>query len=240
MRVGRLKKKVVLGLLALILAGLFGPVVAAPAAPGPGPWPPERVLQGLSGRYRQLNAFTAAYRRVASTPATEQIFKSGSQQVATGMIYWARPDRLKLEQVSPQPELMVTDGSTVWWHLPDEHLAYRYRNVDVAGELKPLLAFLSGLDSLSRDFSAAAAPPDPARPGQHGLYLNPKAADESLGQLTLWCDETFALTGFRLASVTGETLEFFLAGLKENPPLEPAAFAFQVPDATEVIDEEEQ
>lgn len=240
MKIERLKKKVVLGLVAFILAGLFGSGRQAPSASVPDPWSPEQVLQGLSGRYCQMNAFTAAYRRVASTPAVEQIFKSSSHQVAMGMIYWARPDRLKLEQVSPQPELIVTDGSTVWWHLLSEHLVYRYHNVDVADELKPLLAFLSGLDSLSRDFSATVTPLDSTRPGQHGLYLNPKVADESRGQLTLWCDETFTLTGFRLASVTGETSDFFLTGFKENPPLEPATFTFQVPDATEVIDEEEQ
>ncbi|KXS56552.1 MAG: hypothetical protein AMR96_01960 [Candidatus Adiutrix intracellularis] len=240
MRTGRFKKKVILGLLAFILAGFLGSGRQAPAAPVPDPWSPERVLQGLSGRYCRLNAFTAAYRRVASTPAMEQVFKSSSHQVATGIIYWARPDRLKLEQVSPQPELIVTDGSIVWWHLLGEHLVYRYRNVDVANELKPLLVFLSGLDSLSRDFSAIVAPLDSTRPNQHGLYLNPKVADESRGQLTLWCDETFALTGFRLASVTGETSDFFLTSLKENPSLKPATFTFQVPDATEVIDEEEQ
>ncbi len=144
MRTRWFKKKVILGLLAFILAGFLGSGRQAPAAPVPDLWSPERVLQGLSGRYCRLNAFTAAYRRVASTPAMEQVFKSSSHQVATGIIYWARPDRLKLEQVSPQPELIVTDGSIVWWHLLGEHLVYRYRNVDVANEFKPFHPLASG------------------------------------------------------------------------------------------------
>jgi outer membrane lipoprotein-sorting protein len=121
--------------------------------------------------------------------------------------------------------------------VPAEKLVYRYRDIDVAGELKPLLVFLSGLEALTRDFNLSPAPADPARPGQLGLNLIPKEDDRSVDHLTVWCDKAFALTGFGFKTLTGETTDFFLNGLAENPPLSAKRFAFEIPKGTEVIEE---
>ena len=192
---------------------------------------PDQVAVGLAARYRDLAALSVAYRRVSATPS----FKN--QQVATGVIYWSQPDRLLLDQLSPKPEVMVTDGSTVWWHVPAEKLVYRYRDIDVAGELKPLLLFLSGLEALTRDFVLTPAPAHPTRPGQLGLNLTPKENDRSVDHLTVWCDEAFALTGFGFTSFTGESTDYFLNGLVENPPLSAEQFNFKIPKGSEVIEE---
>jgi outer membrane lipoprotein-sorting protein len=217
---------------ALLLGLWSGPARAA------GPPSPDQIAAGLSARYGGLTALSAAYRRVSATPATDQVFKSPAQQVATGVLYWARPDRLLLDQVSPQPEVMVTDGTTVWWHVPAEKLVYRYRNIDVAGELKPLLVFLGGLKALTRDFNLSPTSADPARPGQLGLELTPIYGDRSVDHLTVWCDGTCTLTGFGFQALTGETTDFFLNGLVENPPLAADRFAFKIPRGSEVMEEE--
>jgi outer membrane lipoprotein-sorting protein len=215
---------------------LLGLSLAA-AAQAAQPPSPDRIAAGLAARYGGLAAFSAAYRRVAAAPAMDQVFKTSTQQVATGVLYWARPDRLLLDQVSPQPEVMVTDGDTVWWHVPAEQLVYRYRDIDVAGELKPLLVFLSGLEALTRDFDLSPAPADPARPGQHGLNLAPRDGNRSVEYLTVWSDETFALTGFGFTAFTGETTDFYLNGLVENPPLPAGRFTFKIPRGVKVMEE---
>ena len=218
---------------ALSLALLMWPSSAALALPA------AQVAQGLANRYGALNDLQATYSRVATTPTTDQIFKTGASQVATGALYWARSAKLLLEQSTPGPETMVTDGATVWWHLPGEKLVYRYRNIDVAGQLRPLVAFLGGLSALNADFEVSSAPADPARPGQYGLLLAPKKGEEGgVDKLTVWCDENFILTGFRLNSITGETTDFYLTGFKENPGLGDALFTFQMPKGVEVIEED--
>lgn len=199
----------------------------------------DQILAGLAARYRGFSGLQATYSRVASTPGHEKVFRSGSSQVATGELYWSRPDKLLLDQASPQPETLVTDGRTVWWHLPAEKVAYRYRNIDVAGQLKPLISFLGGLDSLNADFKVSPAPADSARPGQHGLALAPKGGPEGgVDRLTVWCDGEFTLTGFRLSAITGETTDFYLTGFRENPKLDLASFSFKPPRGTEVIEED--
>ena len=225
---------IMLGLAALSLFFVVPAPLPAQAQSGDSQ---SQVLAGLSSRYRGLESLQASYSRVAKTPSSDQLFKSGSSQTAAGTLSWARPDRLLLDQKSPQPEVMVTDGQTVWWHIPAEKLVYLYRNIDVAGQLKPLLAFLSGLDSLNANFNVAQTPPDASRPGQHGLVLIPKTGDGTADRLTVWCDDSFALTGFRLESVTGETTDFYFSGLKENPRLNNRLFTFKIPRGTEVIEE---
>ena len=198
----------------------------------------DKILAGLAKRYSQFNSIVAEYRRVATTPSTDQIFKTGSSQVATGTLSWARPAKLKLDQKKPQEELMVTDGSIVWWYIPSEKLVYRYQNIDVAGQLKPLISFLGGLDSLKTDFEVSLAPPDTDRPGQHGLVLLPReGSEEGVDRFQVWCDEKFMLTGFEITSVTGETTDFYLEKIKENPTVEPKTFNFKIPPGTEVMEE---
>ena len=221
---------------ALALAVLSVPAGVLMAAPM---MTPEKIMAGLAGRYRGLTGLSAAYTRVAATPGNEKVFQGGSSQVATGVLSWSKPDKLMLEQNSPKPETLVTDGRTVWWHLPAEKLVYRYRDIDVAGQLKPLMSFLGGLDSLNADFLVSPAAAESARPRQHGLALIPKrGAEGGVDRLIVWCDENFSLTGFRLASVTGETTDFYLTGLNENPRLDNSRFSFRIPRGTEVIEED--
>lgn len=223
-------------LFGLILLSLLLVAPPPPAAAQGGQ--ASQILAGLSARYRDLNSLQASYSRVAQTSSNDQIFKSGSAQTATGTLSWSRPDRLLLDQKSPQPEVMVTDGQTVWWHIPAEKLVYLYRNVDVAGQLQPLLSFLSGIDSLNAHFNVSQAPADPSRAGQYGLALIPKAGDGTADRLTVWCDGNYALTGFGMQSVTGETTDFYFSGLQENPRLNNRLFSFKIPRGTEVIEEQ--
>lgn len=198
----------------------------------------SKILAGLSERYRGLQSLQATYKRVAKTPSTDQLFKSGTSQTAQGTLSWARPDRLLLAQTAPQPETMVTDGQTVWWHIPSDKVVYLYRDIDVAGQLKPLLAFLSGLDSLTADFNVTLAPANESRPGQHGLILTPKLGDNTVDKLTVWCDKKFTLTGFHMAAITGETTDFYFTDLVENPKFQDSLFTFKAPKGTEVVEEQ--
>ena len=218
---------------ALLFIALWPTVFAQAAPPSP-----EAVAEALSSRYRGMNSISAGYSRVARTPQTDKLFQSGSSQMAAGLLSWSRPASLLLDQKAPKPETMVTDGSTVWWYIPSESLAYRYRNLDVAGQLGPLLNFLSGLDSLKANFTISPATPAADRPGQTGLILKPKEQSGNVDSLAVWCDEAFNLTGFTLSAVTGESTDFHLSSLIENPQLDGKLFNFKPPRGVDIIDQE--
>ena len=126
--------------------------------------------------------------------------------------------KLSLNQGQPDTELMVTDGQTVWWYIPDENLVHVYHNVAVYEELKPLLDFLNGLGGLEGTFSIKATPAGTAKEYNHRLDLHRLKQGSGPAGITVWFKpETYDLAGFRLTSLTGEATDFHLSNLVVNP-----------------------
>ena len=137
---------------------------------------------------------------------------------------------------------MTTDGVTVWWYIPEERQVHVYRDVNLAGELAPLLSFMAGLDALKDDFRISEAVGDDVREGQIGLALvsrRPRPDGRDPARLTIYCDPEHRLTGFRLGSPTGERTDFFLDAIKANPGLADGFFKFKPPRGVRVIEESE-
>ncbi|MDR2387203.1 MAG: outer-membrane lipoprotein carrier protein LolA [Deltaproteobacteria bacterium] len=199
----------------------------------------EKALTGLSKRYLGLESFSANYSRTTTTPAMDNIFRSQASQTATGIIQWKQLSKLRLDQELPSPEALMTDGQTVWWYMPTDKQVRVYRDIDLAGELAPLLTFMSGLNTLKEKFNIKEATKDDVRKGQTGLILEDKGGSDQAGQIIIYCDQNFVLTGFRLSSLTGEKTDFFLEKQKINPGFEDDLFVFVIPKGTMVIEETE-
>ncbi|MDR1395856.1 MAG: outer membrane lipoprotein carrier protein LolA [Deltaproteobacteria bacterium] len=226
----------ILAVLALFLTAWLWSwgTVSAPAAPSG-----QAILDGLSKRYQGLESLSASYSRRTQTSLSEGVFQNQASHLAAGRLTWQKPASLKLDQTEPGPELLVTDGQTVWWYLPGEKQVHIYRRLDLAGEMAPLLSFLTSLAELKKSFRIRTAPQDGSRPGQWGLILEPRQKDSASGQIAAWCDENFQLTGFDLVSITGEKTAFYLTGLSTALP-DGREFVFQVPRGVKVIEETDQ
>lgn len=199
----------------------------------------QEILNGLSERYKGLTALEAAYSRTTQTPMSQGVFKTSTSQTAGGHLSWQKPAALRLDQNRPTQELMVTDGSTVWWYLPAEKQVHVYRKLNLAGEMAPLLSFLTNLSELKKSFKIKKSPEEPDRPGQMGLILEPKKKDSLTGQIAAFCDRNFQLTGFALIAVTGERTDFYLTEVQTASP--PAGtFVFEVPRGVKIIEETDQ
>ncbi|MDR1578502.1 MAG: outer membrane lipoprotein carrier protein LolA [Deltaproteobacteria bacterium] len=216
-----------LGLLTLSLS-IFGADLAL-AVTG------EEILKGLSKRYQGLHGLSATYSRKTQTELTRDIFQNKESQ-ATGQLAWREPAFLRLEQKSPTEELMVTDGSTVWWYLIAEKQVHIYRQLDLAGEMAPLLSFLTNLNELKKNFRVKISPDESDRPKQSGLLLDPRQKDSATGRIIAWCDQDFQLTGFDLLTVTGEKTSFYLTNV-EPQSWELDQFSFTPPQGVKIIEE---
>jgi outer membrane lipoprotein-sorting protein len=197
----------------------------------------DKALSGLSKRYVGLESFSSDYSRTTTTPAMDNVFRTQANQTANGVLRWKKMSKLRLDQSQPSREALMTDGETVWWHLPAENQVRVYREIDLAGELAPLLSFMSGLDVLTERFIVAEAGREDARKGMTGLVLTDKGATEEAGQIVIYCDRQFALTGFRLSSLTGEKTDFFITDPEINPGFEDSLFVLEIPDGARVIEE---
>jgi outer membrane lipoprotein carrier protein len=196
----------------------------------------ESVLSGFANRYKGLNTLKAAYIRSTVTPSSDPVFKNQASQTAVGTLFWKKPYNLRLDQVSPEKEEMVVDGSAAWWYIPKEKTAHVYRNLDLESEYFSLMSFFDGVDELKKKFNITVVPPEEARGTLKGFVLTPLEENGS-GAITIFCDSDYKLQGFRMNSATGEKTDFFLNYLEPNPTLAASLFEFKPPKGTEVVEE---
>ena len=199
----------------------------------------DEILAGIQERYSAAGGIKAEYTRVTTTPAMDGVFQSTSTHTASGVLYFRKPAQLILDQDSPRPEKMITDGRTVWWYIPEEKQVHRYTNVNVYGELGPLLDFLNGLGKLEGEYAVKVTPAGTTAVHDHRLELTRLKKGGGPNAITVWVSpQDYTLKGFRLNALTGEETVFKLNRMELNPDVGDAAFTFKIPEGTTVIDEE--
>jgi len=195
------------------------------------------VLAALKSRYAGITGMAADYTRTAMSPAMEKSYKTSNRHVAEGRLLFKKPNKLRLNQTSPNPELLITDGTTVWWYIPEENVVQKYSGQELMTQLKPLLDFLNGLGDLEKSFSVSLAQTQAKGESRFELTLVPNSEEANLAELKVWFQaDDYTLAGFRITSTLKEVTEFELRAVKFNPEISDSQFQFQPPAEAEVID----
>ncbi len=98
------------------LVAWIGALTAA-AATAPAPQTQARtgvpaLLQRIETRYREAGALEASFEQ-------EEVSKTlGDTKKSQGRLAWKAPNRLRWETETPDPSLLVSDGSTLWFYTP--------------------------------------------------------------------------------------------------------------------------
>ena len=198
----------------------------------------KEIVAAIQNRHGGFSTLTADYTRVTRTAAMDNIFQSSSKQSAMGVLKFKKPAKLRLDQSFPRPEELVSDGGTVWWYIRDENLVHKYVNVDVYGEMKPLLDFLGGMSSLAGHFNVKVVPAGSAKEVNHRLDLTRIDSGSGPSGITAWFSpDDYTLAGFRLTSLTGDTTDFSLKNVKLGQNMADSDFTFKPPAGAQVIEE---
>ena len=204
----------------LLAAGLLLPAAARPAA--------TDVVGRIEARYRALSTLQGRYLQTA----TLQV--AGQTERAAGKFFLKRPAMMRWEQESPEPRLLVTDGTTLWTYSPLDRQAITQR-VGPTLQASPSLHFLTGMATLGATFTVASVLEDPAGDALF-VSLTPRTPDPAVRRLILRVHRRTALVD-RLTVVDAyentTVLEF--SALRENPRLPDSLFSFKPPPGTDVI-----
>lgn len=204
----------------LLAAGLLLPAAAPPAA--------TDVVGRIEARYQTLSTLQGRYLQTA----TLQV--AGQTERAAGTFFLKRPAMMRWEQESPEPRLLVTDGTTLWTYSPLDRQAIT-QPVGPALQASPSLHFLTGMATLGATFTVASVLEDPAGDALF-VSLTPKTPDPVVRRLILRVHRRTALVD-RLTVVDAyentTVLEF--SALRENPRLPDSLFSFKPPPGTDVI-----
>lgn len=198
---------------------------------------PAELAVRVQARYQTIQAISADYERSSEFVATGGLNQRKVQ--GSGRLIWARPDRLRLEQDQPRPELIVAGTEGVWWVRPKRKRADLYPLKQFTTGLRPLLDVLGGLARLDQSFKLAQ--PTAAEKEAAGqslpLVLTPITTRADLKRLLVWFDsDQLNLKGFRLTSLVGDVTQYRLVNLKINPSLAKDAFSYSPPQGFRVKD----
>lgn len=182
------------------------------------------AVAALHDFVRQTRSGSAPFTQVV-TPADGTRAKTSS-----GRFEFARPDRFRFDYLKPYPQLVVSDGRTLWMHDPDLNQV-TVRRVDKALGATPA-ALLAGED-LTRDFTLAA---QPDREGLAWVRATPKAADSGFQWMVI------GFRGHELAVVEildrfGQRTRVSLEGLQSNVDLPAERFRFVPPAGADVLEQ---
>ena len=146
-----------------------------------------------------------------------------------GVMYLQRPGRFRWDYVEPYPQMIVSNGRTLW--LYDSELAQvTVKTLDQDIENIPTM-LLSSEEPLENHFDISELP---GSDGKVWVELKPKSPDATFSNMRLiFADDD--LHSMELVDNFGQTtqIKFFL--LRKNPDIDASRFEFIPPDGVDVI-----
>ena len=186
------------------------------------------LLQRIQTRYQQTGSFTARFVQVDQRTEAEE-------RRAQGSVRYKRPGRMRWHYESPDEQLLVTDGETLWLYDPLLENVTIQRIERVAPGT--VLAFLLGVGDLESDFR-----PRPQTrkllDSRQGVVLElmPRREMANLEFLQLEVHpQTSDLLALALVDGSGNVRTIRLEGMERNVELAEAEFVFEVTPDLEVI-----
>jgi outer membrane lipoprotein carrier protein len=190
-------------------------------------------IDALQKKYSQMKDlkmdFVQNYQSPRHRPRTE-----------TGILYLRRPGMMRWEYQSPSQKLLVSDGKTIYFYLPDENQVQKTPVKESRDQRIPFL-FLLGKGNLRKDFSKIefARNDKPFFEGNQVLYAYPKKDIDEFSRILMEFDpHSLQLERITIFEVNGSTSEFVFRNIKENLGLNAQMFSFKVPKNVEVVGSE--
>ena len=184
----------------------------------------------IQQRYQSISSFTGEFVQTSIRNDEDSI-----PVVAEGKVSFLRPGKMRWEYETPEEQLLVTDGETVWLYDP------LLENVTVQ-QLSRItevttLDFLLGVGDLTRDFLPRNLSSELLKTsGGLVVELEPKEKLANLEFIQLEVDpENHHLKTLLLMDRQGNYRTILLKEIKYNLDLDPKLFHFEIPDGMEVL-----
>ncbi len=197
-------KKLVIGLLVLV----SGAVSANPQ-------------QELVKRLDKTDGFTAQFSQTVVSPDDEVVMEG------TGSVEIARPSLFRWTTNTPDENVLVSDGETLWYYSPFIEQVSIYWQ-EQATEQTPFVL-------LTRN---KASDWDKYNVIQNGdrFTLTPTDAASTQGQFQIDIDQAGAISGFNVIEQDGQRSKFTFNDYRAQTPAK-SRFVFEIPNGVEVDDQ---
>lgn len=181
--------------------------------------------QNLSRLLTGVSSLSASFEQVVLDGGGTRL------QQSQGTLVLARPGKFRWRTEEPFPQLLVSNGQTLWIY--DEDLEQVTRQaVDQRLTNTPALLLSGDLDSLQQSFDIQG-PVD----GDSGLYRLQPIDQEAMFSMLRIVFESGVPMEMQLEDNLGQKTSLYFSDLHLNPVVDADQFEFQVPDGVDLIAE---
>jgi len=196
----------------------------------------SEITDGIQKRYGGLPGLTVPYNREIITRSMSLLGDQTNQDQAAGLILFKPPYCLRVEQKTPKPEAIITDGTTLWWYVPDKKQVFVYPSEKTGQELRLFSDIFRGLKEVQENFAVEIIGSDQAEETE--LKLVPKPPWSQIEYITLSVDKSsFQITVLEIHHYLGDITRFRLGEPSVKEKFEEGFCKFEVPDGVKVIRE---
>jgi len=150
----------------------------------------------------------------------------------------------------PEVQVLISDGETMWFYLPDNRQVIESSMTDVARDQgQNPVTFLRGLAHLERDFTPAWADIDRDGDGHPVIMLRPKKPSQFIDHLDVTVQREavdayratgqsgriFPLKGLSAVDLNGNRTSIAFEDVEINPVMPDDLFQFRLPAGVEVV-----
>ncbi|MBW2200960.1 MAG: outer membrane lipoprotein carrier protein LolA [Deltaproteobacteria bacterium] len=186
----------------------------------------DEVLDGVENRYL-TTGFSARFSQTSTITAMD------ISDTASGKIYVKPPGMMRWEYESPDPQLIVSDGKTLWIYRPKD-------NQVIVGE-SPLFfgngkgaGFLCDIKILRQKFEIFLEEPEDKT--LYLLKLVPRENTLGLSAIYLFVSkQNFTLVRIITYNLYEDETRVNLSDIQFNPDLEDKLFTFTIPENTDIF-----
>lgn len=211
---------------------LFGSISLARALPDD---QLSNIISGIRDKYGNAKGWKAEYTREAISKTMAMLETAERHDLAKGSLYFKPQHFLRLEQASPQEELLLTDGQTLWWYIPLKKQAYKYSAKEFGKELALLSDIFQGLKGIRNDFQITLKTGPETT--SHHLILRPEPPWQEIDHLELiMLKRDFSIKRIDIYNNIGGLTRFLFNRWKEKGPFKKGFFSFSPPSDVKVLE----
>ena len=141
------------------------------------------ILDGILNRYQDLKGFSIPYNRKIITRSSALLGDEMKGDIATGTILFRSPQFLSIIQETPKPETITTDGTTLWWYIPDKKVVHEYPSDRLGNEIRLFIDIFRGLSNIEDNFDIIQT--ELGDPDQYHLQLIPNPQQDEIKNIIL-------------------------------------------------------
>lgn len=186
----------------------------------------EAVLDRLQKRY-QFPGFSARFHQESTIRAMDMT------DVADGKILVKRPDKIRWDYETPEPQTIIANGDQLWIYRPEDRQVMIGRTPDLFGEGKGA-TFLADVSTIRDHFSARLEADDGS--GPYRLRLTPKKKSGEIDMVHLSVRrDNYEIVAVVTTNTHGDQTRIEFREFWWQPDLSDEQFKMNPPADTEVI-----